>query len=42
LLLFVDVIYDKPVRDIVHEAHPKHPDNEFEKMIVILLSDAII
>jgi hypothetical protein len=40
--LHQDVVNDEAVCDVVHQAHPKHPDYQLEKLVVILFTDAVV
>jgi len=35
-----DIIDDEAIGNIMLKTHPKYPNNEFEEMIIVLISDA--
>lgn len=37
-----DIIDDEAIGDIMLKTHPKYPNNEFEEIIIVLISDARI
>ena len=37
-----EIIKDKNISDIMQKTHPEYPDNEFEEVIIVLFTYAVV